>query len=133
MLWQEQVLRDTGIGCEVNHKFLRAHADATVRERSRDLIHSWKALVPAKASSPPEVATAAAPAPAAAAPTPAAEGQEPAAPSAASPSNGKEEDPDKNSGSPAQEPAAKRNKTSGASRAANARAGDGRLAGRRSA
>ena len=39
----------------------------------------------------------------------------------ASPSNGQEEDPGKNLGSPAQEPAAKRSKTSGASRAGNAR------------
>ncbi|CAK0865004.1 unnamed protein product [Prorocentrum cordatum] len=46
------LLRETGIGREVNDKFLRAHADAAVRDRSRALVHSWKSLVQPKAEPP---------------------------------------------------------------------------------
>ena len=41
--------RETGIGREVNDKFLRLHADNVVRDRSRALVHSWKSLVQPKA------------------------------------------------------------------------------------
>ena len=54
------LLRETGIGREVNDKFLRLHADTVVRDRSRALVHSWKSLVQAKAPANVPAADAAA-------------------------------------------------------------------------
>lgn len=51
-------LRETGVGREVNDRFIRTHADAAVRDRSKALVSSWKALMLAKVASSPGSATA---------------------------------------------------------------------------
>merc|ERR1719346_113724 len=40
-----EMLSKTGIGLEVNHKFLRKHPDAQVMQHAARLVHQWKAQV----------------------------------------------------------------------------------------
>jgi len=42
-----EILKDTGVGNEVNDRFVRLHDDTLVRERSKELVHIWKARVQA--------------------------------------------------------------------------------------
>lgn len=54
-----EVLKETGVGKEVNDRFVRRHVDSIVREKSKDLVASWKARVAAAAAEAAEQAEAA--------------------------------------------------------------------------
>jgi len=49
----DPMLKQTGLGREINCEWIRCHPDETVRQANRDLVHAWKAMAGVQARKVP--------------------------------------------------------------------------------